>query len=312
MNALTYALISGLPNQAQIRQQQQDMSNIAYNDNLMSFMKPLPRMLDDEGNLSQTNLGNIKLPPDLNTYYENVKSMFPEGTPLDLEKINNDYQQMTQANSLQLDQNLAQARMTTSDKDIAKSLEKSNPALLDYYISTQQLMPAGPGGPSSTAVDIGTGLATYGLSSLLQTPNASRVADSLEDLGLKFKNNRLSKITIDDIMPKDMPRNKNIGPTKDKGIQDLNKIAREKAKADAKKTLSKMTANRKALGTMRNKAINQALKTGAGKAATNIGLRAVAPGLLGRGLAALVGGPVGLGITVGSLAPMIYDAVRGE
>ena len=109
-----------------------------------------------------------------------------------------------------------------------------------------------------------------------------------------------------------MPRNKNIGPTKDKGIQDLNKIAREKAKADAKKTLSKMTANRKALGTMRNKIINQALKTGAGKAATNIGLRAVAPGLLGRGLAALIGGPLGLAITAGSFAPMIYDAVRGE
>ena len=114
---------------------------IQYDQNMFAQMKRLPNLLDRRGKINQDAVGNVSVPMSDAQYLKQAQSFMPADVPVDTQKILADKEMINQSFDLQAGQQLANLRQNNTERGIIKSLQKNNPALLDYYVSNNLIAP---------------------------------------------------------------------------------------------------------------------------------------------------------------------------
>lgn len=272
-----------------------DQANIDYNANLAASQAPLPRLLDQRGKLNQDTVSSISPPPPFQKYYSDAQARMPKGVPVNMAKLQEDYGAMVQNFDMQAGNALAQAKQFVSDRRLVKNMQNSNPNLLGYYQSTNQLpskvKDSSPG--MQMLGSLGTQAALYGgirgiqLASTMPTPTPEQLV-ALRDKGFKWQDGKIQKLKLKEIVDP-------VSVRSGSGTTDINKRI---AKRFGKKVIAERSNS--SLGRLGGTALKKGTSTAAGRAATNAALKAVAGtgGLLSRMFAggrmgAMAGGPWG-------------------
>lgn len=278
-----------------IIQDQTNKANIDYNANLAAAQAPLPRILDNKGKIDSNIISTIAPPPTFQEYLSTAQARMPKGVPINMAKVQEDYNAIVENFDFQAGDALAQAKQYSSDRRLVKDMQKSNPSLLGYYQSTNQLpykvKDSSPG--MQLVGSLGTQAALYGgirgvqLASVMPTPTPEQLV-ALRDKGFKWENGKIKKLNLKDIVD---PVSVRTGS----GTTDINKKIAEKF---GKKVIQERSTS--SLGKFGGQALKQGTKTMGGRFATNQALKAVAGtgGLLSRMFAggrtgAMLGGPWG-------------------
>tara|TARA_Y100000004_G_scaffold47580_1_gene52339 strand:- start:381 stop:1262 length:882 start_codon:yes stop_codon:yes gene_type:complete len=271
------------------KQNQINQANIDYNANIAAMTAPIPRMITSAGKIDKGSVGNIQPPMSFQDYYSTAQARMPKGVPIDMGKIQQDYQAISEMQDIKLGENLAQAKQAgLSDRRIVKDLQSSNPSLLKYYQETNQLpVKVSSKSPGRELVEsLAGGTALYG--------------------GIRAGQMAVSPPTI--------PTGENLERLKSLGydVKDGRIIKRRATKGMKKADIKAMREARQALNPAQKKLLAEASKKGAPKITSNLALRALQRGLLGRlssGAAGIALGPVGaIGATIAG--PALFDYIR--
>ena len=285
-----------------------NQGQMQYDQNMFAQMKRLPNLLDRRGKISQDALGNVSVPMPDDQYLRQAQSYMPSDVPIDAQKVLADKQMINQTFDMQAGQQLANLRQTNTERSIIKTLQKSNPALLDYYVSNNLIAPMADTRPPGFKAlgSLATSAGIYGGSRGLQEgatvpQHTKEQLQGLASKGFKFEDGKIKKLKPKDLIAMQDPKGSPIKSPQNKKIAE--RIAKDVLKDTKVSDLGKLgkTALQKGTGTFAgNIATNRALQAAVGGG--SLLTRMFAGGRAG----ALLGGPYGA-IAGSILLPMAAE-----
>lgn len=107
-----------------IIQDQTNKANIDYNANLAAAQAPLPRILDNKGKIDSNIISTIAPPPTFQEYLSTAQARMPKGVPINMAKVQEDYNAIVENFDFQAGDALAQAKQYSSDRRLVKDMQK--------------------------------------------------------------------------------------------------------------------------------------------------------------------------------------------
>ena len=316
-----------LKSREEVKNEQANMANIGFQNNIMALQAPLERMLGQDGKFAPGALGALGRGfPTQNELYDAYRRELPPDRAVNMEAISNLANAAKQAYDTRLGQNIAfQRTRGRSEADITKDIASENPDLLSYAYQNELLQPKVEGVLDDFLVGIGAGGAAFGGTKLFQmsgdvkTPSKKTIK-ALKKNGYDWdsKKGRIFKMSKSQVSAYAANRAGNIDfeAQKDGSLK----------KVQAKTNKTKIALEKKILKNQNNLsgAGKQAIKQGGSKRvrniATNMALKNVgkhfgakaAVGIAARSAGGLLSWPVALTIGAAQLAPVVYRQFKNE
>ena len=297
-----------LKSREEVKNEQANMANIGFQNNIMALQAPLERMLGQDGKFAPGALGALGRGfPSQNDLYDAYRRELPPDRAVNMEAFGNLTKAAKEAYDTRLGQNIAfQRTRGRSEADITKDIASENPDLLSYAYQNELLQPKVEGVLDDFLVGIGAGGAAFGGAKLFQmsgkpaTPG-SKTLKTLRNSGFDYneKTGRITKMGKEDIREFINQKKKKPDLKMDEAIKKIQK--KQKLSGVGKQALKGGPKR------VRNIATNMALKN-VGK---HFGTKA-AVGIAGRIAGGLLSWPVALTIGAAQLAPVVYRKFKDE